>query len=92
MRTCYFIKGGIFLTDASRDAYFALKDRLQIAISITGERPHADLEAINPDEFKRLRDCGSALRTSTCTDLRSRKQPALNAGDRLRAWMKSFKQ
>jgi hypothetical protein len=74
LRKWYFETGGLFLTDNSRDAYFALQDELQKAIK---ENPSdANIESDNP-LFERLRKKGSTLRTNLAIDVRTRLKSSI---------------
>jgi hypothetical protein len=57
--------GGMFLSQAARDAYFALQNELQ---SIAG-RMSADGDRVDPDQSKNLREKASVLRHQLTTDL-----------------------
>lgn len=75
LRDWYFSGGGMFLTDRSRDVYFAFQQQLV-------ER-HRELAAtpatrLTPEHYAQLRQAGSAVRSSLCTDLSSRMQPAFS--------------
>jgi hypothetical protein len=72
LRNWYFDKGGIFLTDNSRDAYFDLQKKIKSVV----EDPQADLtRELDGPTFKAVRELSSNLRTNLSSDLRSRKQP-----------------
>ena len=73
LRKWYFEVGGLFLTDDSRDAYFALQDAIVIELAKGG----ADHHELDDDSFEAIRKTGSNLRTSLSSDLRSRKQPEI---------------
>lgn len=71
LRDWYFKHGGLFLTDNSRESYFALQD----AIVAEFKNQHSVSEELSETAFETIRRKGSDLRTSLCTDLRSRRQP-----------------
>ena len=73
LRQWYFHTGGLFLTDNSRDAYFAL----QIAIKAEIEKQQPQDKELEDPAFETIRTKGSALRTSLSSDLNSRKQPLI---------------
>jgi len=63
--------GGMFLSQAARDAYFALQNELQ---SIAG-RMSADGDRVDPDQSKNLREKASVLRHQLTTDLGTAERP-----------------
>jgi hypothetical protein len=75
LREWYFTKGGMFLSDAARDAYFALQEELKIA---SGSLDSS--QAVIKDEvaYDRLRLKGSALRSALVRDVGTRKASELN--------------
>ena len=73
LRKWYFEVGGLFLTDNSRDAYFALHDSI---VAELAKKIPEDQELSDPS-FETIREKGSALRTNLSADLRSRSQPEI---------------
>lgn len=73
LRQWYYERGGMFLSDRSRDAYFALQDSLkkEVVDSHSGQ-PDAPLAE---EAFERIREKGSALRTALTVDVGTRKKP-----------------
>jgi Zn-dependent oligopeptidase len=71
LREWYFDVGGLFLSDNSRDQYFALQD----AIVAELKRNFADDKEVDDDSFETLRLAGSGLRDHLSSDLGSRKAP-----------------
>jgi hypothetical protein len=69
LRSWYFQTGGIYLTERSRDAYFALMDGLSAAVGVD-EEP-------DPGKVEDLGERGSALRTSLVEDVRTRRESQL---------------
>lgn len=76
----YFETGGLFMSERTRDAYFALQDEL--LEKTTTAREHLDQELSNAD-FETIRTTGSRLRTATTVDVGSRKEPLI--GDKASA-------
>jgi hypothetical protein len=74
LRKWYFEIGGLFLTDNSRDAYFALQEEISAEVAAGKSSPS---EEISANDFEAVRKRGSTLRTNLCSDLRSRIQPQL---------------
>jgi hypothetical protein len=71
LRTWYFEVGGLFLTDNSRNAYFALQDAIVTELA----KKHPENRELVGAVFEEIRQKGSNLRTNLSTDLRSRRQP-----------------
>ena len=71
LREWYFKIGGLFLTDQSRDSYFAVQD----AIVDELKKGRAGDEELDSHSFEAIRKKGSKLRTSLSDDLRSRMPP-----------------
>ena len=69
----YFQVGGLYLSEATRDEYFALQDALEDARE-TMRRSEGELPAVEGAEFEALRERGSRLRTSLTLDVGTRKQ------------------
>jgi hypothetical protein len=77
LRKWYFETGGIFLTVPAREAYFNLMDELRL-VEILEER---DLPGeVDFATFDRLRELGSALRSTMVADVLTRRGPALRPG------------
>lgn len=74
LREWYFQQGGLFLSDKSRDDYFALQDGITDVLA--GDfSPKAEVdEAI----YETLRAKGSTLRTAMTQDVGTRKAPQIN--------------
>jgi hypothetical protein len=60
LRHWYFAQGGMFLTESSRDAYFAFQDALQAVIHTVADED----EELDEPTRERIREKGSLLRTS----------------------------
>ena len=69
LRRWYFEGGGIFLSDRSRDAYFALQESLK---EVSKEDSARSLE---PEPFETIRKRSSDLRTALTRDVGTRKEP-----------------
>jgi hypothetical protein len=76
LRQWYFETGGMFLTDRSRDAYFAVQKALAQYLSIHPYREEAREEDLDPSAFESIRTLGSALRTALVLDLGTRRTDA----------------
>lgn len=74
LRQWYFEKGGLFLSDKSRDAYFALQDKIK-AVSDRDKSPQSEVDETT---YEMLRKTGSALRTALTQDVGTRKAPQLS--------------
>jgi len=72
LRTWYFEVGGLFLSEASRDAYFDLQKGLGGVIK---EPPAAGDLPIGTPRFERLRALASRLRTASTQDVATRVKP-----------------
>jgi len=66
--------GGMFLSQAARDAYFTLQNEL---LSVAG-RMSADNELADPEDSASLRRKASALRHQLTTDLGTAEQSQAN--------------
>jgi hypothetical protein len=77
LRRWYFEEGGLFLSEKSRDAYFALQNEIQAAMKHTQTDRDRELD---DSLFEKLRKKGSKVRTSTANDVGTRK-PSELAGD-----------
>ncbi|GAB3589794.1 hypothetical protein GCM10027446_03150 [Angustibacter peucedani] len=60
LRHWYFSEGGMFLSDTSRDAYFAFQQAIEDAVAAA---PDAEAE-LDPEARERLRQKGRLLRTT----------------------------
>jgi hypothetical protein len=78
LRHWYFTVGGLYLTDDTRDAYFALQEAL-VAFVSKCTNMSADLAA---EEFETIRQKGSWLRTWMTRDVGTRKRSMID-GERL---------
>lgn len=74
LRVWYFENGGMFLSDASRDRYFALQEALK---TVLADQHNMLEQAVDPDTYERLRSAGSLLRTSMAADVGTRRKPIL---------------
>jgi hypothetical protein len=79
LRHWYFEVGGLFCTDQTRDAYFALQEGIETAITKTGGD-------FTEREFEThfgnwLREIGSNLRTSMARDVGTRVKSPLTGAD-----------
>ena len=75
LRDWYFKKGGLFMSQRTRDAYFALQDALKETI---GASVRNDDYQLQEAEFEGIRKMGSRLRTAMTADVGSRKEPLLS--------------
>ena len=75
LRQWYFEKGGLFLSDRSRDAYFALQDAIRAVLTVNTEPPGA---LLSDEVYEPLRIKGSELRTALTQDVGTRKRLKLN--------------
>ena len=74
LRQWYFEKGGLFLSDNSRDAYFALQDEIREVLA----RDNSPQSEVDESTYEALRKKGSSLRTALTRDVGTRKAPRLN--------------
>jgi hypothetical protein len=75
LRDWYFRNGGMFLSDRSKDAYFAVQD----ALTKTTEKTNQNMTApIDPVTYEMLRKKCSSLRTELTGDVGTRKEPELD--------------
>ena len=72
LRSWYFEVGGIFLSDATRDAYFDLQKKLGGVIKEPLENDHLP---VGLQRFERLRAIASKLRTMSTQDVATRVKP-----------------
>jgi hypothetical protein len=70
LRKWYFEQGGLFLSAAARDAYFALQDALK-------ELKGQPIDPVPQETLKALMDLGSALRTHLSSDVGTRAKAML---------------
>lgn len=78
LRQWYFENGGIFMSEATREEYFALQEELKARIAAHG----ADLsKSLTDNDYATARKRGSRLRTAITIDVGTRKQPMLKEGD-----------
>lgn len=76
LRQWYFEKGGLFLSDRSRDTYFGLQEAIKEILS--GRTHQAPESEIDESTYETLRAKGSTLRTALTRDVGTRKAPQLN--------------
>ena len=74
LKEWYFRAGGMYMSPATRDAYFALQDAL-LNLTSASTVP----VGISGDEYEALRKLGSTLRTAMAEDLLARKPLMLAA-------------
>lgn len=74
MRDWYFDAGGIFLSRASREPYFALKREMQAIIDNAGLQKVADA-SLDEELVRALHERGTSLRASLSDDIGTRKGP-----------------
>src|SRR5687768_3027011 len=74
LRQWYFQKGGLFLSDKSRDAYFALQDEIKDALA-SNKSPQLE---VDEKTYEVLRKAGSFLRAALARDVGTRRAPVLN--------------
>src|SRR4051794_3392604 len=72
LKRWYFQVGGLFLSEPTREDYFALQDALQHALA-TSRRDSAGLAAADDAAFEFVRVRSSRLRTSLTRDVGTRK-------------------
>lgn len=75
MRDWYFDKGGLFLTEESRPAYFKLKDAIAEALESLKDQPEKELDDA---QVSSLAESASDLRTRLATELGTRKSTFAN--------------
>jgi hypothetical protein len=75
LREWYFTKGGMFLSDAARDAYFALQEELK---PVSDNLNSNEAVVLNGVVYERLRSKGSALRSALVRDVGTRNASELN--------------
>jgi hypothetical protein len=77
LRQWYFEEGGLFLSERSRDAYFALQDELTKKLAELGQQED---KLLPETTFEYLRKKGSDLRSRLTEDVGTRKASQM-AGD-----------
>ena len=75
LRKWYFESGGLFLSETSREAYFALQDGIRDELESGGRSTAVPVE---DGKFEVLRSLGSNLRTALTRDVGTRKEPRIN--------------
>ena len=75
LRQWYFEQGGLFLSEKSRDTYFALQDAIKKVLDAKGQPGAA---TVDEETYEDLRKSGSNLRTALTRDVGTRKSPKLN--------------
>lgn len=72
LRNWYFETGGLFLSERTRDTYFAVQDALTVVCKDTNlDESHP----ITGERFEAIRKKGSMLRTQMTLDVGTRKRP-----------------
>ena len=72
LRIWYFETGGLFLSQQTRDAYFAVQDALKV---VCDDKGLDEDEAISGARFEAIRKKGSTLRTQMTVDVGTRRRP-----------------
>ena len=75
LRQWYFEQGGLFLSEKSRDTYFALQDAIKKVLDAKGQPGGT---TVDEETYEDLRKSGSDLRTALTRDVGTRKSPKLN--------------
>jgi hypothetical protein len=75
LRQWYFERGGLYLSEKSRDRYFALQDAIKKVLDVKGQSVGA---TVGEETYENLRMSGSDLRTALTRDVGTRKSPKLN--------------
>jgi len=75
LRDWYFSKGGMFLSNEGRAAYFYFQERLRAVLANPQLSPS---ESVDNPTYERLRNFGSDLRTALVKDVGTRKQSELS--------------
>lgn len=76
LRTWYFTQGGMFLTESSKDAYFALQGGLKSVLAgKEGEQLDAEVPAGTQTE---IRDLCSTMRSTLVADVGARNRSSVN--------------
>lgn len=71
----YFEEGGLFLSENSRDEYFALQEAIKEVLACRCQAPESE---IDEPTYEMLREKGSELRTALARDVGTRKAPKFN--------------
>ena len=79
LRTWYFDTGGIYLSDASRDAYFAVQKAVKQVLEPSPTPVPLDAELL-PEAYEAVRAACSALRSRLVADVGTRRDSELNEG------------
>lgn len=75
LRDWYFTKGGIYLSDASRDAYFAMKEELK---AVVNSLEPIEVAVVDEPAYEQLRSKVSTLRSALVRDVGTRKASELS--------------
>jgi hypothetical protein len=75
LREWYFQKGGLFLSDSSRDSYFDLQEAIK---SVLASHTEAKEQTVSETIYEELRQTGSTLRTALVRDVGTRQEAKLN--------------
>lgn len=75
LREWYFQKGGLFLSDNSRDSYFDLQEAIK---KVLASHTEAKEQAVPETIYEELRQTGSSLRTALVRDVGTRQEAKLN--------------
>jgi hypothetical protein len=71
LRSWYFEVGGLFLSERSRDAYFALLDKMEEVLKYPTFQPN---EVLSDDVREEIRQKSSTLRTQLAKDVGTRQE------------------
>lgn len=76
LRRWYFAEGGLYLSDATRDVYFELQDKIGHVIEdpAKARSPNGELDS---ETFEMLRKAGSRVRTAMAADVGTRRKPLM---------------
>jgi hypothetical protein len=77
LRKWYFDIGGIFLTDGSKDAYFAVQGAVKKVLESYPMDIPPDTE-LSPDDYESVRAACSILRSKLTSDVGTRRESELN--------------
>ena len=75
LREWYFQKGGLFLSDNSRDSYFDLQEAIK---NVLASHTEGKEQTVPETIFEELRQTGSLLRTVLVRDVGARQEAKLN--------------
>lgn len=75
LREWYFHKGGLFLSDNSRDSYFDLQEAIK---NILASNTEVKEQTVPETIYEELRQTGSSLRTALVRDVGTRQEAKLN--------------